>query len=193
MFDSATQAQLQERRGVHCEALVWFTARNRETGNAESVGFWTGDDIRVLIVEGQARTYYPMVMHVPPIVTEVGLTVRYHRVILPPLTDEVRQALRVYDIRYAQAEIHAQPFDIDTGVARTPVRKARGRIENAPEVVQQGGATRTDIRIVSEARRLTQPVSVFRSDAETRRRSGSDTFRKYVGVVEEWRVRWDTR
>ena len=191
-FDAPTQQQLEERRGVHAEALVWLTARNHQTGQPESIGFWTGEDHRVLTVEGQSRLYYAAVMAVPPIRSEVGLRVQYHRVILPPLTPEVRQALRVYDAQQAACEIHTLPFDIDTGQPRTPVRLVRGWVENAPEVIESGGAA-AELRIASDARRLTQGVPLYRSDAAQRALHPADRGREYVDTAHTWDVRWDTR
>ena len=193
-FDAPTQEQLEERRGVRADALVWLTARNPQTGLPESIGFWTGEDHRVLTVEGQSRLYYAAVMDVPPIVSEVGLRVQYHRVILPPLTPAVRQALRVYDAQQAACEIHTLPFDIDTGQPRTPVRLVRGWVENAPEAIDGiGGGASVELRIASDARRLTQGVPLYRSDAAQQQLHPGDRGREYVDTAHTWEVPWDTR
>lgn len=186
--------QLAERRGSASHVLLWLTARNRETGVPESIGFWTGDDHQDFVISGQARTYYGAgaVISVAPVKAGIGLKVRQHRIVLPPLLDEVKQALRVYEPRQAAVEVHVCPMDIDTGDALgTPIRMIKGMLNSAPEEIDgKGGENGVELVVVTNARRLTFGLPLLRSNEELQKRNQADRGREYSDVAGDWVVPW---
>ena len=189
------QDQFEERRGVHGEVLVWLTARNRSSGLPETIGLWSGDDHQDFVINGQTRTYYGAgnVIDVPPIRSMVGLKTVYHTITLPPVTDEVRQALVQYDANKAPVEVHVVPVDVDTGNALAePIRMIKGTLQEAPEVLGEKGARsdNTKLKVASSARRLSLGVPFLKSDEALKAVAPTDEGRAYIDVAGDWDVPW---
>lgn len=193
-YSEAAQQQLEERRGTDAHVLLWFQARNRSTGAPETLGFWSGDDHREFLVDGEIRTYFGAgsVIDVPPIIAAPGFGVREYRVKLPPMLDEVKQLLQQYEPRHAEVHIHSAAFDIDTGNLMPPVnRRFKGYLNKAPEELgPKGKPSHTQLVLVSPARKLTQGLPLKRSNAELQRRNPNDLGREYSDVAGEWPVPW---
>lgn len=194
IFSAEAQAQFEERRGTDAHALLWFVAKNRDTGAPETLGIWTGDDHLEFLVNGEIRTYYGAgnVIDVPPIVVKPGFTARNLRVKLPPFTDEVKTLLQSYEARLAKVEIHAVAFNIDTGAAMNdPKRVFKGFLNSAPqELAPKNGSGQTELVLVTGARRLTYGLPLKRSNAELQLRNPIDQGRKYSDVAGEWTIPW---
>ena len=45
------------RGAVVAETLIWFEAKNRETGVAETIGLWTGARHQSFNIDGRTRQY----------------------------------------------------------------------------------------------------------------------------------------
>lgn len=192
-YDAIAQAQLEERRGTDARVLLWIKAKNRTTGLPEVIGFWSGDDHQEFLIDGELRTYFGAgnVIDVPPIIAEPGFQVRSYRVKLPPFTDEVKALLQTYEPRLAKVEIHSCPLDIDTGAPLgAPKRRFKGFLNQAPEERKQGGASYTELVMVSNARLLTFGLPLKRSNAELQRRNPNDRGREYIDTTGQWTVPW---
>lgn len=192
-YDPATAAHLGGARDIVAHVLVWITARDRTTGAAESIGFWTGDDHQDFVIAGENRTYFGAgdMLEVPAITAETGLQVRMHSLRLAALAPEVALALRGHEPRLAPVELHRVLYHALTGVqVAEPHRVLAGWIDEAqittPEIGGQGSAT---ITIASSARALTRTLPICKSDAQQRLRSG-DRFRRYVDVSGAVDVVW---
>lgn len=193
-LDLVQKNQLAERTGTDGHVLLWVTARNRQTGQPEHIGFWTGDDHQEFLVANEVRTYFGAgnFIDLPPIQSGAGFQVRQHRIKLAPFTNETRQLMRGYEPRLARVEIHVQPFDIYTGnPLGTPKRMFKGYISEAPEELgPKGGQSYQEIVVVSSARDLTRSLPLMRSGEELKKRNGQDKFRDYSDVAAEWSVPW---
>lgn len=193
-FEIAQQNQFEERRGTEAHVLVWIIAKNRDTGLPEAVGFWTGADHRIFIIDGQSRTYFGAGAVIDPGVLRagIGLDVRYHTVTLPPMLDEVRQALRTFEPRGAEVQLHSIPFDLDqAGPLGTPRRMIKGTLEAAPESLSENdGGTKTELKIASAFRQLTIGIPLLKSNEALLTRNPTDKGREYSDVVGEWNVPW---
>ncbi|WIY25068.1 hypothetical protein [Parasedimentitalea psychrophila] len=190
----AVQQQLAERRGTDAHVLLWITAKNRDTGAPETIGFWTGDDHQEFLIGGEIRSYFGAgdVIDAPPIIASKGFQVRNYRISLPPLVNEVKTLIRQFEPRLAKVEIHSCPLDIDSGNALAePLRMFKGLLNEAPEELgRKGGQSRTELVLVTSARSLTLALPLKRSNAELQRRSPSDLGREYSDIVGEWVVPW---
>jgi len=193
-FDASQSAQLAERRGTDAQILVLVEPRDRLTGEIVPLGFWTGDDHAQFSVDGENHLFFGAgaIIEVPPIRAGIGLEVRRHRVILPPLLDEVKLFLQ--DLRAAQARVRvwSQIMDLDTGLALGPPRRViKGRLERAPETLGKiGDQSRTELVIASAARALTFAQPVTKSDAEMRLRAPADLFREHADVIGDIPIPW---
>ncbi len=191
---SLSPAQLayrQSRTGVSCHGLLWITAKNRDTGAAESLGLWTGDDHQVFSINSQGRTYFAAgsLLDIEDIVAEVGVQVRQATVTLSGVSNETLVAIKSYDARLAPVEIHRAEFDTETNqLIEEPMRVWKGWIDKITEVIspedENGVSTATvTLTLVSSARALTRTRSQKFSDASQRLRDPSDGFFKYADVT----------
>lgn len=191
-FDAPTLAAFQARTQVNIRVLVWVTARNRTTGDPESLGLWNGGYDRSFTINGSPRTYVGAgaLMGVPPLASQAGLTVRMQRLTLSPLDDSVAALIRTYDTRLATIEIHRAMFDpVTTVLLSEPHRVFKGLVDEMEVPVEPGGATRCEMTVASSARYLTNTLTLKRSDASQQRRSG-DRFLRYADVSGEVDVYW---
>lgn len=192
-FDAPTLAAFQSRSDVMHRVLVWVTARNRATGLAEELGLWNGGYDRAFTIGGVARTYVGAgaLMQVPPLVYQVGLTVRMQRLSLSPLDPTVGAMIRSYDSRLAPIEIHRAVFDpVSSALVAEPHRLFKGMVDEMEVTTDPGsGETRCEVTVASSARYLTRTLTLKRSDASQSRRLG-DRFLRYADVSGEVDVYW---
>lgn len=187
------QEELDRRRGTHAHVLLWLSARNRQSGATETIGFWTGDDHRSFTIDGQARTYHGAgaVIDVDPVRAGIGLEVRYHRIVLPPVRDEVQLALRSYEPRLAGVEVHVALMGLSGRPLGPPIRMVKGQLNEAPETLGPPEApSGLALKVASSARALTFGLPLYRSDEAQRRRDPADRGREYADVVADWTTPW---
>jgi hypothetical protein len=193
-FDQAQIAQLAERRGTDAQILVLVEPRDRVSGETVPLGFWSGDDHQSFTVEDGTHLFFGAgaIIEVPPIRAGIGLEVRRHRVILPPLLDEVKLFLQNLQAAQARVRVWSQVMDLDSGLPLgLPRRVIKGRLERAPETLGKiGDQSRTELVIASAARALTFAQPVFKSDAEMRRRAPGDRFREHGDVIGDIPIPW---
>jgi len=195
-YSPATAAALASRAGLVAHVLVWASAKNRDTGAVEQIGFWTGDDHQDFTIDAEARSYFGAggMLEIAPLVMQAGIVVRMQRLVLSPLAPEVAQLFRGYDARLAPVQIHRALFDPDTrDLVDTPHLLFRGWIDAASIVTPEaGGAAQIEVTLAGAARALTRSLPGKRSDEAQQRRAG-DRFRRHVdvsGAVEVW---WGAR
>lgn len=192
ILDQAQSDQLAERRGTNAHVLLWVIARNRDTGGDAPIGFWTGDDTQVFQIGAEQRTYHGAgnVIDVAPVVAEIGMKLRYHRITLTLGTSEVLAMFRQYEARRARVELHVCLLDIDTGaLLGTPKRMIRGRVNKLVEEIGAKGATSgLEMVITSNALTLTTALPLLRSNEELQRRNPADLGREYSDIAGEWVV-----
>jgi len=192
---SLSSAQLdyrQARAGVSCHGLLWITAKNRDTGEAESLGLWTGEDHKVFSIDSVGRTYYGAgsLLDIEDIVAEVGVQVRQLTVTLSCVSNEVLVAIKSYDARLAPVEIHRAEFDPETNqLIDAPLRVWKGWIDRIGETISpaddSGVSTASvTLTLVSAARALTRTQPQKFSDASQRLRNPADGFFKYADVTQ---------
>lgn len=190
---AAEQAYNAARAGQIRKTLLWIEPRNRSTLQLEPVGFWTGEDDRSFVVDGQTRPYFGAgaALDIDDIPGGVGLDVRYITARLG-VVPAVEQAIRGYDPKLAAVEIHTVALDLQTrNLVADPRRIFKGEINEAPiPTPTEGGAFEIQLRLASSARALTRTLPLYRSDAEMRRRAPSDRFREHVSTVGIRQVAW---
>lgn len=193
-FSPATAAYFAARGPILAHVLMWVTARNRATGEHETIGFWTGADHQVFTIDGVARTYYAAgnMLAVDPLKWRAGLQVRTQRVTLSQVAPEVQELIRGYDPRHAAVEIHRALFDpVSEGLVDTPHLLLRGYVDKVSVTTPAKGATGdVTVEIASAARALTRPLNRYRSNASLTARAPTDTFRKYASTTDKIEVPW---
>lgn len=187
------QADLAKRTATNAQAFLWLSGKNRSTGAVETLGLWTGDDHQQFTISGASRLYYGAgtIISVAPVRAGVGLKVQHHRITLPPVVPEVREALRGYEMRQAGVELHVWPFDAAGRPIGNARRMVKGTLAEAPESLgADGGESKITLVVASAARRLTFALPLVKSNAALKERDATDRGREYSDVAGEWTVPW---
>jgi hypothetical protein len=184
-FPAAVTTMLAARSGVFTRQMLWLNARNRATGAAEAIGFWTGDDHQEFVIGAATRLYFGAgtILGIDAIIQQTGIVVRMLNVTLSPLSAEVALAIRGYDPRLGRAEIHQGFFSTDTGVLLAePTRVFKGFINSTPIMTPQiGGQASAALVLASNSQSLTRVAPLKKSDQSQRLR-GNDRFFQYADV-----------
>ena len=193
-FDTATAATFADQEGFAFHLLVWIVARNRETGEDEAIGLWTGEDVAQFTVDGETRTYYACgnALEVDPIVMQPGYDVRSQRITLGGINEAVQQAVRNYEPRFCPVELHRAVFSISTHeLVAAPHVMFRGSVDelNLP-VPEKGGTATGSMTIVSSARAGTRTLSLRKSDEAQQAAHPGDAFRQYIAISTAVPVWW---
>lgn len=195
-FDSNTAGHFATATGIMSHTLFWMVARNRTTGAAEPVGFWTGDDHQTFTVGGVNRTYLGAggLLGLPALMFEAGLSVRNYTFSMASLAPEVAEALRYYEPRLAPVEVHRALFDAQTGaLVSAPYRLLSGIVDDVQIVTPAtGGQGSASVSVASSARALTRALPIFKSDEQQKLRGG-DRFRRWVDVSGSVDVYWGSK
>lgn len=179
--------------------MIWVTAKERDTGNPHSRGFW-GDveTVDIPVVDGLTGATATRTFEAAGGLIEIGavpltsdLSIRSVDVVVSPLNDAADQYVRGYDLRMAPIQIYRAIFDPDTHelVADADARFV-GFVETAPvETPEEGGEARVTLNCVSHAVELTRSNPDVRSDESQKRRSGDRIF-QYVGTMAQRTIYW---
>lgn len=193
-FSPTTAAAFAARGPLMAHVLVWISARNRETGAVESIGFWTGEDHLDFVIDAETRTYYGAgdLIGLEPIRWRSGLQVQTQQLRLSQVSPEAQLAIRGYDTRHAPVEIHRALFD-----------PASAQLLDAPHLVlggfvdrislttpEKGGRGEIRLEIATRARALTRPLNRYRSHASRIAQAPGDTFRKWASTAAKTEVKW---
>ncbi|MCJ8138610.1 hypothetical protein [Falsirhodobacter halotolerans] len=174
------------RAGIISRHLIWIEARDRETGAASPIGFWTGDDHQDFTIGNAVRTYYGAgtVGGLPQFVEETGVQVRSHNITFSGIAPEVEIALRGYDVRLVPCQIHRAEFDTLTGALLAPPRPViDGEVSGVTITTPaQGGEATATLSVLSNAVMLTRPLPRKRSDESLRARRPQDAFLQYARI-----------
>ncbi len=192
-YDAPTLAELTDRSGLISRQFLWLTAKNRDTGLPEPVGFWNGEDHEDITINAVVRTYYAAGAHlkIPSIITEVGVQVRTLRITMSPLSPEVATALRGYDARHAPVEIHRALYDKHTRTLISEPKQVFTGFLNKISIPtpETGGTATCTLSVVSSARSLTRKLALKKSDESQQLRAG-DRLRKHADVSDTVTTYW---
>lgn len=187
------------RDGIIVRDAVWISARNRDTGAAETIGFWAGDeDTPLSVIRGIdgvtiARDYRSCpALKVGDIVRSADLTVQQLKIDLSQLADAVRLAVRTHDVARAPIEIHEILFSPETGrplAADLPV--FQGIIDGAPiRTPRVGGKGKVELVCVSEMMALLDRGNPEKASYEAQKLRSGDEWNLYAGAIETWDIPW---
>jgi hypothetical protein len=180
--------------------LMWVTAKDRDTGEAASVGFWNDVGIRAFNVIDAltgsvvSRTFYGSgsLIQIGDLVQSADLTINSVTVDLSAIDAVVEQALRGYDPRLAPVQIYRLLLDKDT---MAPVYAARavfvGMVDLAPITTPAvGGEGGVKLTLVSQIAELTRTNPAMRADDSQLERSDTDSFYKRVHQMTRRPIFW---
>lgn len=201
MRQISTENQLAlNQRQLIARDFLWIVARNRTTGDPETVGFWSDiENASVYVLDPDTllpvlRSYYAAggLIEIDAIPSVSVIQVQDVQIKLSQLDELVEQAVRLYDVKQARVEIHRGLFDPDTRnlVAPALVRFV-GFVNtvriNTPSENSDGGVFLT---CVSHTQELTRANPATRSHEDQKLRDEDDEFFKDAAIVSEWQLDW---
>lgn len=185
---------LNGNSGIKVRHLLWITARNRSTGDPESIGLWTGEDTQVFTIGGGPRTYYGCGQFISfgDITLEASLNVRRLSVALAPISPEVEQVFRGYDAKMAKVEAHLAFYNTETNnLVDLPYRFHKGWVDKfAVTTPAVGGEGEARMDMVSNSRILTEQLALKRSNDSQQRRLSTDAFFRDVNFSGQIQTPW---
>lgn len=194
-LDPAEHAYLAARKPLKTRHLIWVTAKNRVTGDSETLGLWTGDDHQDFVVEGETRAYYGAgnILALDEIPRVASLEVRLHQIRLSPLSPEIQLLIRGYDVRLAPIQIHRARFNAETDeLLAAPRRILKGWVETID--IKTGDRAECIVKAASNARAGTRGLTLKKSDSSQRLRQltggRQDAFYQYTDVSGAVPVSW---
>jgi len=197
-LDSAEITALQQPV-IDSRNFVWITAKDRDTGDPQTFGFWsdggpfTGNVRDALTGSTVSRTFQGGgLVSVGAIPRSIGLAVRRVEVVLSAIDETAEEAFRAYSLRQAPIQIYRGLFTPGTFkqvAAAKPVFV--GFVDEQPIITPaEGGASKATLRCTSHTVELTKKNPDVRSHESQQRRAPGDDFYKDVNTVGEWEVPW---
>lgn len=199
IFNPNLVASLQSApdEGIKPVYFLWVLAKNRDTGAAQSMGLWSGDEDFATSVQAPdggtvSRTYLGGCnLSVEGIQYVADLTDNPITISMSQIADATQQLVRGYDVRLAYCEIHATTL---TGGALTspPQLQWVGIVDEAPIATPSvGGDGNISFSVRSEIMSMLTAINPAKSsDAHQKRRAAGDRFSEYASVIHSRRVQW---
>ena len=179
---------------------AWFAsiiARDRETGAAQRVGLWSGDEditITVPMPGGliESRAYIGGCnLDVSGLQYVADLTDNAVTVAISQIAPAAQEIVRGLDVRMAYVEIHATTW---TGGALTSAPQLQwvGIVDTGPiSTPAAGGEGGVSLSIRSEIMTQLQASNPAKSsDAHQRRRASADRFCEYAATIGSRDIQW---
>ena len=192
-------AALQARQLV-ARDFIWFVARNRETGDPFSYGFWS-DVGNVSAPMLNPNTGLPVtrnfegagtLIQISDIPSVANLTVQTITVQMSQIHDAVNNIVRGYDLKQGQVEVYRGLFSPLTRQLVAPaVNRFIGYVDQieikTPKEGEEGGV---ELTCASHSHELTRYNPSTRSHEDQKLRDASDDFFVDASTVGEWEHFW---
>nr|WP_278437046.1 hypothetical protein [Brucella anthropi] len=185
--------------GLKEHKLIWFSVKERGTGNPIGRGIWDGsEDLNYTVVSGvtglpEARAYYgASLLSVGDIVCTTDMTVQSVTINLSQIADVAQQLIRQYNARLARVEIHTLYMHPETGMPVGALLDWVGEIDKAPiKTPAIGGEGSIAIKTVSDIMSMLTRVNGRKSSFEDQRKhADGDEWSKYASTAGTWDVNW---
>lgn len=200
-ISAATQAALNDR-AVLARDFVWFTVKDRITGDPVEIGYWSDVGLRdaQLInpktqqIETRQFIGAGTLIKMPAIPLVSNGTLQSIKIELSQVGDANR-LVRTYDAKFARVEIYRGLFKKGSMVQVDPAySRFTGYVDDIDiPRPKEGAAGSIKLKCVTSEREMTKSNPATRSDADQRLRDPTDSFRRHAAVVGEWEINWGTK
>lgn len=198
-FDPA-EITVLESDFVPARILVWITAKDRDTGEDVSKGYWNGvGNVTVSVVDGRSGATVSRLflgagemLGVGSVQLTSDINVRQTDITFSQIASQAQLLVRGYDVRNAPVQIYRGYFDPDTrALAAAPKSIFIGYVDGSPIVTpKEGDEGSITLHCVSTTRELTRSNPDVRSHESQILRSATDNFLENVSVAGEWVLAW---
>ncbi len=157
--DFVTALNAARDTGLIVRRFIWLTVKDRETGESEEFGLWTGDDpittnvISAITGAEVERTFYGDVqLEIGSIARSSDLNIQSVNVSVSQISDLTQQIVREYDTRLATVEINVGLMGADGIPIVAPEVEFLGEINEAGiSTPRAGGKGGISFTVVSDA------------------------------------------
>ncbi len=180
--------------------FLWIVARNRTTGAAEPVGFWSdAGNVTADVIDPDTglavnRAFYGAggLISISDIPLVSNLTAQNVTIEMSQLVDLVNQSVRQYDCKQARVEIHRGLFSPDTRLLIEPAHcRFVGFVDvidiDTPKEGEEGSVMLTCASFTQELQRSNPDM---RSHESQILRSPTDNFLQDAATVGDWEHFW---
>jgi hypothetical protein len=198
-FSTNTVAALAARRLMPRDFLT-ITARDRETGDPVTVGFWSDlANVAALVIDPETgdpslRDFYGAgsLIGITDIPAIVGVSVETVTITMSQLHDQVEEAIRLYDCKQARVEIHTGLLDPDSRKLVDPAEPVFvGFIDKIDiRTPAEGGDGAAVLTCASGTQELLRSNPATRSHADQQVRAPGDDFFIDAAVCSDWDHYW---
>lgn len=198
-YSANTVAALAARRLLPRDFLT-ITARERDTGEPVTVGFWSDlANVSALVVDPETgepdlRSFYGAgsLIAISDIPAIVGVSVENVTLTMSQLHDQVEQAIRLYDCKQARVEIHTGLLDPDSRKLVDPAEPVFVGFIDKIEIrtPAEGGEGAAILTCASGTQELLRNNPSTRSNADQQVRAPGDTFFVDAAVAGDWDHYW---
>lgn len=180
--------------------FIWFTVRDRSTGDPVEIGYWSDFDTITASVynpdtgTAESREWLGAsdLIQISLIARVADLSAQSVDIVLRGVSDNVDNLLRTYDPRQGKVEIYRGFCDPDTRQLVAPAEpRFLGFIDDVEMPLgREGEEANVTVKCRSHSSELARSNMDVRSDASQRRRSATDNFFEDVTTVGEWVLFW---
>lgn len=184
--------------------FVWIVARNRDTLEDVSDGFWNDHGLKVAEVinpdtgSAEERTFYGSggLVQVAEIPRQLNVTVQTVSVTLSHMALRVNELLRTYDIKFAPITIFRGIYNPNTMEMVSPAYpRFVGFVDEVVITTPRQGdnGAHAVLSCVSHTQEMIRSNADTRSDASQRLRDPNDAFYQDTDVVGTWQFTWGAK
>jgi hypothetical protein len=198
-YSTNTVAALAARRLMPRDFLT-ITARDRETGDPVTVGFWSDlANVSALVIDPEtgspvSRDFYGSgsLISISDIPAIVGVSVETVTITMSQLHDQVEEAIRLYDCKQARVEIHTGLLDPDSRKLVDPAEPLFVGFVDRIEIrtPAEGGDGAAVLRCASGTQELLRSNPATRSHEDQQVRASGDDFFIDAAVCPDWDHYW---
>lgn len=197
---SAEAIAALEARALVLREFIWIEARERDTGDPVTDGYWSDvGETTINVIDPDTgseveRTFYGAAGYISrsAIARVSNLSVQNASINMSQVAERVNELLRTYDVKQAKVQIFQGLLDPDTRELVAPPRAIFVGFVDKVEITtpaegQEGSAV---LHCASHTQELTRSNPDTRSDASQRLRSATDDGFADVVNVGDWVLPW---
>lgn len=171
--------------------FIWFSAKNREDGQIEESGLWSGEGPITVTVNGQSRTYSGAggLIGIQGLTSAAGTNIQSQTISLTALDSNVFTLLRVYEPKNAKADIAMGLFNPETETLIGIVPVFDGFVDTMNINSSETDAS-VSVSLVSSLRNASRPLYAKQSHEAQLQRDPTDMGREYSSISGQTKIWW---
>lgn len=197
---SASNQSALASKSIKARDFLWIVAKDRDTGDPQTVGFWSDvGNVSLAVIDpdtgsSSTRDWYGSgglisISYIPRI---VGIQVQRVTIKLSQINSLVEQAVRLYECKQAPVQVFRGMFNLSTNQLVAPALcRFVGFIDEIDiRTPKEGEVGSVSLTVASHTQELNRSNPDTRSDASQKLRSSTDNFFADAAVAGDWDIMW---